>query len=338
MNIRDIARIANVTPGTVSKVINNYSDISEATRQKVLQVIEEHQYKPTTGSRATLNYGNKPNIGFIFEGVYNPVYSEMEEMAMPRLHNAAYTILSYHDNYFVQDKREKFEELLEYANTHCLKCIVYVGGNFEEITQEMFDKLPCPTIFLNTVLPISFEKTNYSSIQCNNYETGKYQMERLITKGHKHILMVISSEDDNSIYGLRRKGYLAALEQHQLTDCMTNVVDGQYIFPRTYEKTKAFLSAHPEITAVVCSADIMAPAVLRAAHDLGRTVGEDIDIISFDGMELLNYCIPSVTTFRQPKKEMIDAVYEQLMGLMNGEKQHQHITFQNELIIRESAK
>ena len=51
MNIRDIARLANVTPGTVSKVLNNYPDISEATRQNILKIIEENQYTPRNSAR-----------------------------------------------------------------------------------------------------------------------------------------------------------------------------------------------------------------------------------------------------------------------------------------------
>ena len=110
MNIRDIARIANVTPGTVSKVLNNYPDISEATRQKVLAVIEENQYSPVTGSRNNPSYSTnkKLNIGLIIESVYNHLYIEMEDIISIRFHNAGYTILSFHDNYFSQDKSEKF--------------------------------------------------------------------------------------------------------------------------------------------------------------------------------------------------------------------------------------
>lgn len=336
--MRDIARLANVTPGTVSKVINNYPDISEATRQKVLKVIEENEYKPSSGSRTTLNYGTNPVIGFISEGVFNELYSEMEEIALTRFHNASYTILSYHDNYYTQDKEEKFEELLAYAKNNCLKGLIYVGGNFRDIPRESFEKLPCPTVFLNTALPTFFEKSVYSSILCNNYETGKYQMGRLIANGHKNIAIVISSKDDNSNYELRYKAYKDALEENQLASCVDNVVEGRYVYDKTYTATKTFLEEHPEITAIACSADIMAPAILRAAADLKKYAPKDFELISFDGLELLKYTMPSVTTFRQPKQEMMDAAYELLIGLMTGEKQHQHMTFQNELIIRESTR
>ena len=70
MNIRDIARLANVTPGTVSKVLNNYPDISEATRQHVLQIIKENQYTTKNGGRK-FKQAVTPRIGLVSENVYN---------------------------------------------------------------------------------------------------------------------------------------------------------------------------------------------------------------------------------------------------------------------------
>ena len=73
MNIRDIARLADVSPGTVSKVLNNYSDISETTRRRVLQVIQENQYDSRSNPRSPKS-GN-PTVGLVLEGVYNDIYN-----------------------------------------------------------------------------------------------------------------------------------------------------------------------------------------------------------------------------------------------------------------------
>ena len=340
MNIRDIARIANVTPGTVSKVLNNYPDISEATRQKVLAVIEENQYSPVTGSRNNPSYSTnkKLNIGLIIESVYNHLYIEMEDIISIRFHNAGYTILSFHDNYFSQDKKEKFEELLEYANDHNLSGLVYLGGNFENIPREIFKKLPCPTIFVNTVLPTAYYETNYSSIQSNHFEAGEMQMNQLIKNGHSNIALLISSLIDNSVYGLRLKGYEQALKNAGLEYNLNHIVEGDYTYSKSYQNIKNHLEKHPEISAVCCSADIMVPSLIRAIHDISRTPGKDIEIISFDGLEMLEYCIPAVSSFKQPKTEMVDTIYDLLLGLINKSRNNQHITFKCNLIVRESCK
>lgn len=163
-------------------------------------------------------------------------------------------------------------------------------------------------------------------------------MERLILAGHKNIAMMISSLADNSVYGLRLNGYKSVLIEHNLSEQIDHIIEGDYIFEKTYHNMKAFLEKHNEITAICCSADIMAPAVIRAIYDVGKTPGRDIDLISFDGLELMNYTYPSVTTFEQPKLEMADAIYNLLMGLIDNSKAHQHIVFQSRLAIRETCR
>ena len=70
------------------------------------------------------------------------------------------------------------------------------------------------------------------------------------------------------------------------------------------------------------------PAAIRAIHDLGKIPGKDVHIISFDGMPSMHYCIPSISTFIQPRDEMACYIYDLLLGLISDERQHQHITFQ----------
>lgn len=337
MNIRDIAQLANVTPGTVSKVLNNYPDISDATRQLVLKVIEENKYKPSTCARLQKAYEATPSIGLVLEGVNNGIHESMEEMLSIRLHNGDFTVLKYNDNYFSQDKTEKFQELISYGSRHKLNGMIYFGGNFENVSESVFNSLPCPVVFVNTMLPDNMEETRYSSIQVNHYETAYRQMKYLINKGHKNICTLISSNADTSIYSVRVKAYKDALKDSELTGCLNYIIEGDYTSKRSYDSVLKLLQDRPEITAVCCIADIVAPAVIRAIHDVGKEPGKDVEVISFDGLQSINYCIPSVTTFAQPKADLVICIYDLLMGLIKKERSHQHITFQTKLIPNESC-
>lgn len=338
MNIRDIARLANVTPGTVSKVLNNYPDISENTRQHVLKIMKENQYTPSNSARLLKLSSKIPQIGLVVEGVYNWVNEMMLEILDIRLHNADYTVLSFHDNYFAQDKTEKFQELLAYIDRHNLTGMVYFGGNFKDVPAEHFQSLSCPVIFINTVLPDQTVAETYSSVQVNHYETARRQMEYLVEKGHQNICTLISSERDNSVYEIRRNAYQDVLRLHHLESSLTCFAESDYNCARAYQELTACLEKHPEITAVCSAADIMSPAAIRAIHDIGKIPGKDISIISFDGMDSLMYCVPSITTFEQPRQEMMDYVYDLLLGLISGKRQHLHITFQAKLIEGESCE
>lgn len=337
MNIRDIARLANVTPGTVSKVLNNYPDISEATRKHVLSIINEHQYDPKANSRANSPAPGRDRIGLVVESVYNTLYSQMEDVLSLNLHNSGFLVSSFHDNFYAQDKREKFVELKTFAAQENLCGLIYIGGNFECLTEEDLSGLPCPTVFVNTVLPFLTSCDSCSSVQVSHFETAYNQMQYLIDRGHQNICTVISSFSDNSVYGLRVKGYRAALAQSHLEHNFEHVIETGYIDTHAYKRLKEHLLAHPEITAVCSVTDMVVPGIIRAIHDAGRAPGTDVEIISLDGLSGTEFTIPATTTFAQPVNEMVSHIDKLLLGLISKQRPHQHITFRPTFIKRESC-
>lgn len=335
MNIRDIARLADVSPGTVSKVLNNYPDISENTRRRVQQIIQDNQYDSRSNPRSPKP--ETPAVGLVVEGVYNSIYSVLEDLLSAKIHNSGCTLISFHDNYYSQDKLEKFEELKDNIERSRLCGLIYIGGNFQSVPGEILDSLPCPAVFVNTVLPERPDRCNYSSVQVSHYEAARMQMQYLIDKGHRDICTVISSARDISVYGLRTQGYRDVLIQNGLAVNLERFLTCDYETPKAYGAVLAQLRRAPEITAVCCSADIVIPGVLRAIHDLGKTPGKDVDVISFDGLTQMAYCIPSVTTFAQPLREIVGYSYDLLFGLIGKEREHQRITFQPIFLRRESC-
>ena len=336
MNIRDIARIADVTPGTVSKVLNNYPDVGEATRQHVLKIIEQYQYDPKEKARARKKEQEHPKIGLVVESVYNPLYSHMEDLLSIYIHNAGYIISSFHDNYFVQDKTEKLKELISAFEKEKLKGLIYIGGNFSQVPRELLESLPWPTVFIHSVLPLQTNKLVYSSIQVSHLETAMAQMQYLIDQGHRHICTVISSFIDNSVYGLRVQGYQAVLQKNGLAGNLRFFLETDYQYDKTQKAVLRHLQEHPDTTAICCAADAMVPAILRAIHDAGRSP-DSLAIISFDGLDAMQYCVPSITTFAQPVLEMVKYADQLISGLIRKEQTHQSITFQPLLMKRESC-
>lgn len=337
MNIRDIARLANVTPGTVSKVLNNYPDISDTTRQNILKIIEENQYTPRNSARFLKLPSKIPQIGLAMEGISDWLHQTMARALSIRFHNADYTITTFNDNYYTQDKTEKFQELLAYIDKHELIGMVYFGGEFKSVPSKYFQSLPCPVIFVNTVLPDQISTETYSSVQVDHYGTAAKQMEYLISRGHRNICMLISSKVDTSVYGLRWNAYQDVLKLRSLEHNLSHVIESHYICSYAYPPLSQYLKAHPETTAICSAADIATPAAIKAIHNVGKIPGRDIAIISFDGMDTLQYLVPSITTFEQPWAEMTNYIYDLLIGLIEEKRQHLHITFQAKFQENESC-
>lgn len=337
MNIRDIARLAKVTPGTVSKVLNNYPEISEATRQHVMQIIEANQYDPTVNLRTGKTSPAHTRVGIFLESVFNPLYSYMEHMISRHAYNAGYTIFSFHDNFYQQDKWEKFQELATYASANKLTALVYIGGNFGGLSAEQMDTLGCPAIFINTVLPLPVDNAQYSSVQVNHYDAAFAQMGYLIQRGHRKICTVISSDIDNSVYGVRAEAYRAALRQNGLEHNQDAFLHSHYDGEQAYQAVSRYLAVHMDTTAVCSVTDFVVPGILRAIHDTGKVPGKDVAVISFDGSGGLKHCIPSVTTFEQPREDMVEFVSDLLFDLISGKRKHQHVIFQSKFVKGESC-
>lgn len=337
MNIRDIARLAKVTPGTVSKVLNNYPEISEATRQHVMQIIEANQYDPTVNLRTGKSSPAHTRVGIFLESVFNPLYSYMEHMISRHAYNAGYTIFSFHDNFYQQDKWEKFQELATYASANKLTALVYIGGNFGCLSAEQMDTLGCPAIFINTVLPLPADNARYSSVQVNHYDAAFAQMGYLIQRGHRKICTVISSDIDNSVYGVRAEAYRAALRQNGLEHNLDAFLHSHYDGEQAYQAVSEYLAVHMDTTAVCSVTDFVVPGILRAIYDAGKAPGKDVAVISFDGSGGLKHCIPSVTTFEQPREDMVEFVSDLLFDLISGKRKHQHVIFQSKFVKGESC-
>lgn len=337
MNIRDIARLAKVTPGTVSKVLNNYPEISEATRQHVMQVIEANQYDPTANLRAGKSSPASIRVGIFLESVFNPLYSYMEHIISRHVYNAGYTIFAFHDNFYQQDKWEKFQELAAYAAANKLTAFIYIGGNFGDLSAEQMDVLGCPAIFINTVLPLPADNARYSSVQVNHYDAAFAQMSYLIQQGHRKICTVISSSIDNSVYGVRAEAYRSALRQHGLEKSLEAFLESDYDGKKAYLAVSKHLDAHPDTTAVCSVTDYIVPGIVRAIHDAGKVPGRDVAVISFDGAGGLEHCIPSVTVFEQPREDIVEFASDLLFDLISGKRKHQHVIFQAKFVKGESC-
>lgn len=337
MNIRDIARLANVTPGTVSKVVNNYPEISESTRQHVLKIIEQYQYVPSNSARQLKLAMPIPQVGLVIEGCTNLVYELIGENLGISIHNANYTLLYFHDNYHSQDKSEKFQELTTFAQSHRLDCLVYVGGNFLPVPREQLAAFPCPVIFVNTLLPEHLERYRFSSIQTDHYRSAHRQMRYLLEQGHRRICCLITSYDDISIYSRRLEAYRNALAEAGVEWDPTLVVEGRYNAKLTLEGVQKCLQENPDVTAICCAADVMALAAMRGIHLVGKVPGQDVALISFDGLESLQYATPAITALEQPAEEIARCAFNLLTSIVQQEqKEPVHITYQARLVIRET--
>jgi LacI family transcriptional regulator len=166
-------------------------------------------------------------------------------------------------------------------------------------------------------------------------------MEYLIGLGHKKIAIMTEGSDTPSVVQLRLKGYLDALKDHNIdiNDKLIRYVDQRiYTMQNGYETAKALIESGEEFTALYCISDVLAVGALRAFADAGIKVPDQVSVAGFDGQELSEYCVPRLTTIKQPLVEMSRETLRLLFDIIDKESFHRHIVFPGELVIGESTK
>lgn len=333
MNIKDIARISGVAVSTVSRVSNNHPDVKVSTREKVLKIIEEYNYIPNNSARV-LKKNNTNNIGLLVKGVFNPFFSEMINIIGNVLESSGYTmILEQNDYNFYED----VDNIISFAKEKKLQGVICLGGNFIDIDNDSFMSLNIPIVLTSVNTVSKLGKDTYSSVGIDNVKAAYEATNYLINNGHKKIALILGKDDDMGATWWRLNGYKKALLDANIELDDNLILVGDYESRKSYEVTKKLLTNDSSITAIFALSDIMAVGSAKAITDLNKTIGKDISLIGFDGMDYSEFYNPGITTIKQPRRVMAEKSAELLLKLMKGETNNKHILLDSKLIIRESS-
>ena len=176
MDIKDIAKLSQVSVSTVSRVINNHPDVKYETRERILEVIKQTNYIPNNSARI-LKKNNDKSIGILVKGVYNPFFSEMVKIMSDKIKQANYTmILQYYD----QKSKEDVNALITFIKEKKLQGVICLGGDFTDISDDNFKGLDV-SVVLTSVTNISKTAFNkFSSIGIEDEKSAYKATEYLI--------------------------------------------------------------------------------------------------------------------------------------------------------------
>ena len=334
MNIKDIANLAGVGVSTVSRVLNNHTDVKQETRERVLEIIRANNYIPNNSARI-LKQSNTKNIGILVKGVFNPFFSEILKSINVEIQQAGYTVILQHYESEVSD----VGTLLGFIKEKRLQGLICLGGNFLDLTDSDLVEVKIPVILISAGLGNTDHKdlTRCSSISIEDSKAAFMGTDYLIKCGHKNIALVLGGKKDYGISRDRYIGYSSALEANGIEINEDYIIYGSYECEMTYEKTKELLSHYPEVTAIFAISDIMATGAAKASFNMNRKIGQDISIIGFDGMDVAKFYEPSITTIKQPKKEMSKQSIKLLFELLEGKTTNKHIRLDVQLVEGESV-
>lgn len=334
MQITDIAKIAGVGVGTVSRVINNHPDVSEKTRAKVKKVIKEHNYVPNNSARL-LKMNNTKNICVFVRGIYNPFFSEIIDYIRKEISKAGYFMILQQEDY--KNEIDEIRSMVAIAKENKVKGMISLGAQLYDIENELFKDIDIPIVFTSANRLNGKNAEKFSTISIENTYSAYMGVEHLIGKGHKKIAILLGNENDKGIGNARFEGYLKALSDNDIKLNDEYVIYGEFNYKDAYDSTSKLLKKDKNITAIFAISDIMAVGAAKAITDNNLKIGEDIALLGFDGMEVTKYYSPSISTIEQPKELLAKESINLLLDLINGKSQNKHIVIDTNLIERESS-
>ncbi|TMP27926.1 transcriptional regulator [Pseudoalteromonas rubra] len=330
VTINSVAQYAGVSKKTVSRVLNNEPNVSPATREKVLKVFKELDYRPNPIARG-LARNKSFIIGCLYDNPSKSYITRVQSGALEACHKHNYNLLIHPCELRGEALIDNIDQLL---TTSRLDGLVLTPP-FSD-SRELIDFLKQKNI--NYALVASAIQDDESISICSNDEQGAYELtEHLIALGHTDIAF-IKGHPDHSATENRFNGYKRALEQHQIPLQERLVAEGNFSYHSGADSAKAILDMTPRPSAVFASNDYMAAAVLKLATQRQLRVPEDLSIAGFDNAPIARHIWPGLTTIAQPVEEMTRLAVEQLiMQISEPQEQVYQRVLEARLITREST-
>ncbi|WP_409304223.1 LacI family DNA-binding transcriptional regulator [Peribacillus sp. SCS-155] len=328
--IKDVAKKANVSIATVSRILNNQTGFSEKTKKKVLQVIEELGYHPNAVARGLVNKRTH-TIGVLVPALSSMFVTGVLSGIEKAANEAGSSIIVCH----TESKGGKTMNYLQLLNEKRIDGIIFTSEILKDEYYEFISKMGIPMVLLATKSP----KHSVPYVKVDDLRAAYTATEYLLKKGHTKIGM-ISGDEQDIIAGIPRiEGFKNALEDYGITADDNNIVTSRgFGFFDGVEGSKKLLQQSPDITAIFAASDEIAIGALSSAYQMGIKVPDELSIMGYDNLSLAEMSIPPLTTVAQPLVEMGEKAAKMVFTMLDSDQQVESIIMPHEVVERVSVK
>jgi LacI family transcriptional regulator, repressor for deo operon, udp, cdd, tsx, nupC, and nupG len=328
VRIADVARMANVSTATVSRVISNAGTVKKETAEKVLEAIKKLNYQPNMLARQ-LRRSETKTILVVVPDITNTFFSAvLRGIESVAIENGYQVLLG--------DARNNVETETSYLTILGQKkadgLILLTARTDQKILEELSQDYP-------VVLACEYyEGTQLPTVSIDNVSSARKATEYLISLKHKRIGHI--SGPLNVVVGRDRcKGFHQAMAKHGLSVDPSLVQEGEFSFESGFNLMMKFLSLEEPPTAIFAGNDEMAMGAVKAAKSKGVRVPEDLSVVGFDDIKFASIFEPALTTIAQPTFDMGQKAMHLLLRLINNEElEKDQFILPDKLIVRDSCK
>jgi LacI family transcriptional regulator len=326
--IKDIARVANLSPSTISRALNNHPRISQETKKKIQKLSKKMGYTPNLFARGLVKKKTYL-IGLLVYDFCNPFYAELTRSIQDTAKEFGYWVIQASTD----DDQEKADSLINSMIKLGVEGIIFASCTLHDKSVGRLVDDGFPVVLLNRKL--KQDKGDYVVLD-NTY--GAYLLvNHLIHLGYKRVGM-IGGPRNVSTSADRYRGYIKALKEKGLEVDEDLVRHGYFSQDTGFKFAKMMMGMLTPPEAIFCGDDTIALGSMKAMSEIGVQVPDDVAIVGFDDSEISSHPLIQLTTVSQNVQEMgrlgAKIMVERIEGKL---KSPQKILLEPHLIIRQSC-
>lgn len=321
---KDVARYAGVSTAVVSYVVNGGpKKVAPATEAKVKHAIRVLGYRPNAAARA-LKLGSSETLGLVVPDSSNPFFALLAHAVEDAAAERGFALVLANSDGNLSKERRNVRNLAARQVDGVLLASVLFEPDLIDL-----EHADIPSVLLNQ----GREAPGFNSVGVDLAEGARLATEHLVGHGHTNIAAAIGINVSEEMDG-RERGWRRGLKDAGLREGI--IVRSPFDRLGGYEAGRRLLGAASRPTAIFASSDLQAVGLLRAIHEAGLSVPDDVALVSFDGIVDGEYTWPPLTTVAQPVKEMAERAVHALLAAKRGEEP-EHRIFPTRLLVRQSC-
>lgn len=322
--LKDVAREAGLTVGTVSRILNNRGYISSNAREKVEEAMKKLNYRPNEVARSL--HGKSTNtIGLIVPHIKHPYFAETISNLEKQAYKKGYKILLCNS----QSIREKEKEYIDICTVNRAAGLILCSGT---VDTKMFEQVEIPVITMERFLD-----NGTACVECDNKQGGELAAQKLIACGCKNLLHIGTIGTVHMPADMRTEGFREVCQRQGIVFVELSTEEEQYNNMEYDELLESVLRKYPKTDGMFLSSDVMAAQALQICRKLGISVPDQMKIIGFDDVNIASLTTPQLTTIHQPVKEMAEIAVNLLHDAASGKLVPKRTVLPVRLIERETT-
>lgn len=329
VTLADVAERAQVSKMSVSRVLNGQPGVSEKTRQRILEAVEQLGYVPNSSSR--MHTTGAKLIALLIPDITTTYMGEILRGISGAAERLNYGLMLYTQGFI--DHAQRTQYYLSLLNNSLVDGVLMVVPLDYEVIVDDLKAHDLPYVIIDH----HSDTEDEPSVTATNRQGVRDAMRHLLALGHRRIGF-ITGRMDIACSQDRLQGYQDGLAEVGLPFDAELVREGDFLQPSGFKQGQALLQLQEPPTAIVASNDVMAFGVMDAAKAASLVIGRDISIVGFDDIFMASQTYPPLTSVRQPMASMGETALELLVTLLEGRTSFNlRRELPTELIIREST-